>query len=91
MRLPRASRRNTLLTTIAALRTRFVNQPFGAGGRPQTLGEILTREIRSPNYTTLEIWVAFATSAEPVACSAQFANSYGAEALQSSTSVCRTE
>lgn len=44
------------------MRTRFFNQPFGPGGLPQTLGDVLTREIRSTGYTDLEIWVAFATS-----------------------------
>lgn len=44
------------------MRTRFVNQPFGQAGTPETLGDLLTNEIRSADYRTLDIWVAFATS-----------------------------
>ncbi len=44
------------------MRTRFVNQPFGAAGTPQTLGNLLTEEIRTAHYRTLDIRVAFATS-----------------------------
>jgi len=44
------------------LRTRFVNQPFGPAGTPQTLGELLTAEIRTLGYRSLEFRVAFATS-----------------------------
>jgi HKD family nuclease len=44
------------------LRTRFVNQPFGPAGNPQTLGELLTAEIRTHGYRNLEFRVAFATS-----------------------------
>lgn len=44
------------------MRTRFVNQPFGPAGTPQTLGDLLTEEIRTAHYRTLDIRVAFATS-----------------------------